>query len=55
MKNFNQTRQMFKDMISENAVAFKQNTEKNLYLKVQSRLQEEYKKVSKNIFKKTEQ
>lgn len=51
MKNYNQTRQMLKDMINENAVAFKENTAKNLYLKVQTKLDEQYKKVSKNIFK----
>jgi hypothetical protein len=51
MKNHNQTRQMIKDMIQENAVAFKESTSKNLYFKVQNKLEEQYKKVSKNIFK----
>lgn len=50
MKNI--TRQMLKDLIQENAVSFKENTAKNLYGKVQTKLNEQYKKMSQNIFKR---
>ena len=48
----NQTRQMIKDVIEENAVAFKKDAAKTLYTKVQNKLQEQYKAISKSIFTK---
>jgi hypothetical protein len=47
----NKVRQMIKDVIQENAVSFKENTAKELYCKVSEKLNEQYKAVSKNIFK----
>lgn len=47
----NQTRQMIKDVIQENAVSFKENTAKTLYSKVSKKLEEQYIAVSKNVFK----
>jgi hypothetical protein len=47
----NQTRQIIKNVIEENAVAFKENTAKLMYSKVKDRLEEEYKTVSQNILK----
>lgn len=51
----NQTRQMLKDIIQENAVSFKENTAKALYSKVSKKLDEQYKAISKNIFKSDKQ
>ena len=47
----NRTRQMIKDVIQENAVAFKDSTAKALYCKISKRLDEQYKAISQNIFK----
>lgn len=47
----NNVREMIKNVIEENAVAFKQSTSKTLYTKIGNRLQEEYKNVAKNMFK----
>lgn len=47
----NTTRQMIKDVIQENAVSFKDNTSKVLFCKISKKLEEQYKEVSKNIFK----
>lgn len=46
----NQTRQMIKDVLQENAVAFKENAAKVLYSKVSEKLDDQYKAVAKNIF-----
>jgi hypothetical protein len=46
---------MIKDVIQENAVNFKQNTAKALYCKISNKLEEQYKTVSKNIFKNQQQ
>ena len=51
----NQTRQMIKDVIQENAVAFKESTSKALYSKISKKLEEQYVAVSKNIFKSNKQ
>jgi hypothetical protein len=45
----NNVREILKNAIEENAVAFKQNTSNALYGKIANRLQEEYKTVAKNI------
>lgn len=48
----NNVRQMIKNIVEENAVGFKESTTKTLYGKVSSRLNEQYKSVAKEIFKK---
>lgn len=50
----NQTRQMIKDVIQENAVSFKDSASKVLYTKVKDRLNEQYKTVARSIFIKKE-
>lgn len=50
----NQTRQIIKDVIQENAVSFKENAAKVLYSKVKNRLNEQYKQVAKSVFTKKE-
>ena len=45
----NNVRKMLKNIVEENAVAFKQQTGKVLYGKISSRLNEQYKLVAKNI------
>lgn len=45
----NQTRQMLKNVIEENAVAFKETTGKVLYSKIGQKLQEQYKEVAKKL------
>lgn len=47
----NRTRQMLKDVIQENAVAFRENTAKALYCKISKRLDEQYKAISQHVFK----
>jgi hypothetical protein len=49
----NSTRQMIKDVLNENAVAFKANAEKALFCKVSKKLDEAYKQVAKNVFSNT--
>lgn len=52
----NNIRQMIKNVIEENAVSFKNQTNKVLYAKVGQKLQEQYKAVAKTIMgKKDEQ
>jgi len=51
----NRTRQMIKDVIQENAVAFKESTAKALYCKIAKRLDEQYKAISQNVFKSNKQ
>lgn len=43
---------MIKNVVEENAVDFKQSTSRALYEKIGNRLQEQYKTVSKDLFKK---
>jgi hypothetical protein len=45
----NNVRQMLKNIVEENAVAFKESTQKTLYGKVAVKLQEQYKTQAKNI------
>lgn len=47
----NKVREMIKNVVEENAVAFKDSTSKSLYGKVANRLQEQYKTVAKNILR----
>jgi hypothetical protein len=47
----NKVREMIKNVVEENAVAFKQSTSNTLYTKVAKRLQEEYKNVAKNLMR----
>lgn len=47
----NQTRQIIKDAIQENAVAFKENAAKVLYSKVGKRLEDQYKVVAQNLLR----
>lgn len=49
MSNKN-VKELVKNVIEENAVAFKQNLNRTLYSKVGQKLQEKYIEVSKNIF-----
>lgn len=49
MSNKN-VKELVKNVIEENAVAFKQNLNRTLYNKVGQKLQEKYIEVSKNIF-----
>lgn len=45
----NNIKDMLKSVIEENALSFKENTEKVLYVKVGNKLQEQYKNVAKSI------
>lgn len=45
----NNIREMLKNAVEENAVGFKENTSKALYMKVADKLQEQYKNVAKSI------
>jgi len=47
----NQTRQIIKNVIQENAVAFKENISKVLYTKVGKRLEDQYKIVAQNLLR----
>lgn len=47
----NKVKEMIKNVVEENAVAFKESTAKALYMKVGNRLQEQYKTVAKNILR----
>ena len=47
----NQTRQLIKDVIQENAVAFKENAAKVMYSKVGNRLEEQYKALAQNLLR----
>jgi len=52
----NNVRQMLKNIVEENAVAFKEQTGKVLFGKAAQRLEEQYKNVAKSILKpKTKQ
>lgn len=45
----NNVRQMLKNIVEENAVEFKEHTNKTLYGKVAAKLQEQYKTQAKTI------
>jgi hypothetical protein len=47
----NQTRQIIKNAIEENAVAFKENAAKIIYSKVGKRLADQYKVVAQNLLR----
>jgi hypothetical protein len=47
----NQTRQIIKNVIEENAVAFKDNASKLIYSKVGQKLQDQYKIVAQNLMR----
>lgn len=47
----NKIKVMIKDVVEENAVGFKKNTSDALYEKINNRLKDEYKNVSKKMFK----
>ena len=47
----NQTRQLIKDVIQENAVSFKDNVAKVMYSKVGKRLEDQYKTVAQNLLR----
>jgi hypothetical protein len=47
----NQTRQIIKNVIEENAVAFKENASKVLYAKVGKKLEDQYKAVAQNLMR----
>tara|TARA_R110000868_G_scaffold139430_7_gene354236 strand:+ start:437 stop:595 length:159 start_codon:yes stop_codon:yes gene_type:complete len=47
----NQTRQIIKNVIEENAVAFKDNASKLIYSKVGKKLQDQYKTVAQNLMR----
>ena len=49
MKNL--TRQMIKNVVQENAIAFKESTAKSLYSKVSQKLADQYKAVAQNLLK----
>ena len=45
----NNIREMIKNVVEENAVAFKDSTNKAIYTKVATKLQEQYKTVAQNL------
>jgi hypothetical protein len=47
----NQTRQIIKNAIEENAVAFKENASKIMYSKVGKRLEDQYKEVAQKLLR----
>jgi hypothetical protein len=47
----NQTRQIIKNVIEENVVAFKENAAKLMYSKVGQKLQDQYKIVAQNLMR----
>ena len=49
----NNIREMIKNMVEENAVAFKDSTNKAIYTKVATKLQEQYKTVAQNLLRPT--
>jgi hypothetical protein len=49
----NNIREMIKNVVEENAVAFKDSTNKAIYTKVATKLQEQYKTVAQNLLRPT--
>lgn len=47
----NQTRQMIKNAIQENVIAFKDSTAKVLYSKINQKLTDQYKAVAQSLLK----
>jgi len=47
----NNIREMIKSAIQENAVSFKETASKELYSKVATKLQEQYKNVAQNLMR----